>query len=453
VSWITCSRETTLEAENVGGLPTFPGPPPPSQLRSRKSKLNLCLGMALTVGCLASTIDIALAKPNATYKSTPTQPSTLCLISDSARARMSSSAGSFLATLPAAADSQGASSDSDEHATVQVLKEKPVLLKGNVAEDVSPIKTDGSKNEVPPGTPVSLVMAVNVNSEISKVGDDIVAMVSIDVKDHGKVILPGQWWVHGKVSEVEHQRRLGRDGYVSVKFDKLVSPDGKYQVPIEASASTKESTAKSVTKVVAKDSLMVTKGAVGGAITSVQLTGIPLAVATHGYSVAAGAAAGAGIGLIGALKRKGNIASSLRGEELKFNIDKPLILPAFNEQVLPSALAPSKVENLEIVVNKASFGPDPFGDKRSRVLFVGFKMDNKSDREYSFANLVVVSDHNQMYYPYALSTALKERNKRVPPNSIEEGTLSFDVDSPKRKYWLVLMDRGNCEELTRVPVN
>jgi hypothetical protein len=340
-----------------------------------------------------------------------------------------------------------------EHATVAALQKSPVLLKGNVAQDVSPIKADGSKNEVPIGTQVSMVMACNVNSEISKVGDDIVAMVAIDVKDSGKVVLPGQWWVHGKVSEVEHQRRLGRDGYVTVKFDKLVSPDGKYQIPIEASASTKESAVKSVSKVVAKDSLMMTKGAVGGALASVQLTGIPLAVATHGYSVAGGAAVGVGIGLIGALKRKGNIACSLRGEELKFRVDKPVILPAFNEDVLPSAVAPAKVENLEIVVNKASFHRDPFGDKRSRVLEVGFKMDNKSDREYSFANLVVVSDHNQMYYPYAFSGALKERSKRVPPNSIQQGSLSFDVDSPKRRYWLVLMDRGNREELTRVPLN
>lgn len=341
----------------------------------------------------------------------------------------------------------------DEQSTASALKAAPVLLKGNVSQTVSPIKADGSKNDIPLGTTVALTMACNLNSELSKIGDEIVAMVSIDVKDAGKTVLPGQWFVHGTVTEVAGQKRLGRDGFLSVKFDKLVSPDGKYVLPIDASASTRESKTMAVTKVVAKDSVMVTKGAVKGAIISIQATGIPMMIATHGYSVAGGAAIGGTIGLIGALKRKGNIASSLLGEELKFHIDKPLVLPAFNEEALPSAVALTKVKDLEIVVNKASFHPDPMGDKRSRMLEVGFKMDNKTNRAYSFANLVVISDHNQMYYPYLCSGVLKERSKRVLPNSIEQGTLSFDVDSPKRKYWLVLMDRGNDKQLTRVPLN
>jgi hypothetical protein len=329
---------------------------------------------------------------------------------------------------------------------------QPTLLKGGVSETVSPFAEDGSKNEVQAGVPLNLTICVNLNSELSKVGDGVVAMVSSDVKQDGKPVLPGQWWVGGKVTEVEGRRRLGRDGYISVHFEKLVSPDGKYEIPVDITASTKESTVKSVAKVVTKDTVMVTTGAAAGALLSVQVTGIPLAVATHGYSVAAGAAFGASVGLLGALKRKGKVTAAITGEELKFRLDKPVTLPAFNAAALPSAVPIPKVDNLDISVEKISFRPDPFGDKASRLLRVDFKFNNQTDHEYSFGNIAVVSDHNQMYYPYVLAD-LNVRQKRVLPKSRQAGTITFAVTSGKHKYWLVLLDRGNKNELARVPVN
>lgn len=328
------------------------------------------------------------------------------------------------------------------------------LLKGSVSETVSPFAADGSKNAIPQGTSISLTMMANINSELTHVGDEIAAMVSIDVKDKDghKVILPGFWCVHGVVNDVQKQKRLGRDGFVSVKFDKLISPDGKFQVPIDAVASTKDSTAKTVAKVVAKDTYMVSKGAVGGAIASIEWGGIPLAVATHGYSVAIGAGVGASLGLFAALKRKGKIANGLCGEELKFRLDQPIELPAFNEQALPSAMPIHKIENLDIVINKFAFRKSPFGDKASRLLDVDFKMDNQTDHSYSIGSMVVVSDHNKMYLPYAFG-GFSSRLRTVAPKTAEKATITFDVDNNKRKYFLVLLDHSNTAELTRVPVN
>jgi hypothetical protein len=354
---------------------------------------------------------------------------------------------------------ESASAAADDHATVEQLSEnhgQKVLLKGQVSEQVSPVATDGSKNEIPIGATVSMTMLASVNSEVTKPGDDVVAMVSIDLKDKDgkKILLPGQWCVHGMACQVEHQKRLGRDGFVTVHFDKLVSPDGKFQLPIDALATTHESTAKAVSKVVAKDSVYVSKGAAIGAVRSVQITGIPLAVATHGYSVAAGAALGATIGLIAALKRKGKIIDGLPGEELKFHFDKPVVLPAFNAQALPSAVPPAKLEDLDLLIAGHRFMADPYDDKSSRLLRVTFRMMNNSDREYSFRHLVVVSDHNKMYYPYVLSMdSLKQRQETVKANCWGEGTITFGVDSPKHKYWLVLLDRTDRAELMRVPIN
>ncbi|HEY9788876.1 MAG TPA: hypothetical protein V6D22_00665 [Candidatus Obscuribacterales bacterium] len=345
------------------------------------------------------------------------------------------------------------------HPTVEQLSEsqgQKVLLKGGVSEQVSPIAADGSKNEIPLGATVNMTMLASVNSEVTKPGDDVVAMVSIDMKDKDgkRILLPGQWCVHGMACQVEHQKRLGRDGFVTVHFDKLVSPDGKYQIPIDALATTHESTAKAVSKVVAKDSVIVTKGAAIGAVKSVQFTGIPLAVATHGYSVAAGAALGATIGLAVALHRKGKITCGLPGEELKFHFDKPVVLPAFNAEALPSAVPAAKIEDLDLLIADHKFLADPYDDKSSRLLRVTFRMINNSDREYSFTHLVIVSDHNKMYYPYVLSMdSLKQRQETVKANCWGEATITFGVDSPKRKYWLVLLDSTDRAELTRVPIN
>jgi hypothetical protein len=333
------------------------------------------------------------------------------------------------------------------------VKDAPakVILKGGVSQTISPL-IEGEQHEVPAGVPVNLTLLVNLNSELTKVGDKVVAMVSADSKNEGKVVLPGQWFVCGKVTEVAGQRRLGRDGYISIHFERLVSPDNKYDLPIDVTASTRDSTAKAVAKIVAKDTGYVAVGAAAGALTSVQLTGIPVAIATHGYSVAIGGGVGATIGLIGALKRKGKITTAIHGENLKFKLDKPVTLPAFNEKAIPSAAPLAKIENLDISIEKFDFRRDPFGDKRSQLLQVNFKFDNKTDREYSFGNIAVVSDHNQMYYPYVLDN-LKQRQKRVAPKSREVGSITFSVNSGKHKYWLVLLDRGNRSELARVPVN
>ncbi len=357
------------------------------------------------------------------------------------------------ATVPVIAADATTGTTGNAATTGDVAAPKP-RLQGGVSEYVSPIIEDAPPQVVPEGTSVNLTLNTTVNSEVSQVGDQVVGAVSMDVKDKDKVVLPGQWFVLGKVTRVEGQRRLGRNGYVEVKFDKLVSPDGKYVIPVDASVSTGESTAKTVAKHLVTDTRMVSQGAVGGALMSVQLTGIPLAVASHGYSVAIGAGAGATIGLIAALWRKGKISTNFTGEAAKFRVVAPISLPTFNPNALPSAEPePNKLANLDIVVKKARFQPDQYGDKRSRLLRVEFALDNRTNKEFSLANLVVMSDTKVLYYPSLGMTNIAMRSKKVSPNTSEQAAMTFDVASPKHKYWLVLLDQGNSTEVTRVPVN
>lgn len=331
---------------------------------------------------------------------------------------------------------------------------KSTLLKGGVSRTASPFKEDGSTETIPQGTPLNLTVTANLNSELNQVGDEIRAEVTCDLKDGSKVLLPGKWQVIGKVARVERQKRMGRDGFIELKFEKLVSPDGKWEVPLDASASTKESTAKTVGKQVLETSGYVSVGAIGGSLLSVQLTGIPLAISTYGLSVAAGAAVGGTLGAVAALRRKGDILCAYPGDEIQIRLPQAITLPAFNQEIVPSKAAPAKLDDLGIVVKDYEFLPFPLGDKKSRLLKVRFRIENHSKEEYSFSNLAVVCNHNHRYFPYCASQDFfKQRGKTVGPEAVQEATLTFQVAGPKLKYWLVLLDRGNANILSQVAIN
>lgn len=247
--------------------------------------------------------------------------------------------------------------------------------------------------------------------------------------------------------------RFGRDGYIEIKFEKLVSPDGKWVVPLDASASTKQSVAKQVSKQVATTTGYAAVGAVGGSILSVQLTGLPLAVATHGLSVAAGAAIGGTLGVAAALHRKGDILCALPGEEIKIRLPGAITIPAFNQDVVPSKAPAPKLENVDMVVKDSKFLPYPFGDKRSRLLVVKFTVENNGNAPISFSNIAVTSNRNHHYLPYPSPSFFTERAKKAAPNAVQEATLTFQVDTPNQKYSLVILDDSNTNILSQVAIN
>lgn len=326
------------------------------------------------------------------------------------------------------------------------------LLKGKVTSAAKPSPfLYGSVQAIPQGTKVDLTVMGNLNSEFSQKGDEVLARVSCNVGKGEQIMLPGGWYMHGIVTDVASQRRLGRDGYVEVEFDKLVSPDGEFELPFRAKVSTKDGQLKAIAKTALIDSGYVAVGAVGGSLLAVQMTGIPVAIATHGISVGIGAAIGGTLGAIGALKRKGDIRSLFPGDELKLITAEPITLPGFDPKLLPSAKVPVKNTLLNLSVAKVKFCKDPLGDKLSRQLSLDVTIENSSLKEYSFFDLAVLSDHNQRYYPLPIHFQLGKN--KVRPQSTATARLSFSVDSPKRKYWLILLDKGKREEISRTQIN
>lgn len=329
------------------------------------------------------------------------------------------------------------------------------LLKGSVTHSLSksPLMYD-KPQELPKGTTISLVSLANINSEINTKGDEVWVRVGTNVHGPSEVAVPGGWYMHGLVTDSAKQRRGGRDGYVTVQFDKLISPDRQIEVPIDAEITSKKSAPKAIAKHLLIDSGHVSLGAAGGAIASIQLGGIGTAIATHGISVGVGAGIGATIGLIGAAKRKGSVSSILPGEEMKLVVNQPITLPGFDASLIPSAKPTAHLENFEVQINKLAFSKDPWGDNRAKMLTVDITLKNGTSHEYGFSNLAVVSDRDEVYYPDPLHNGGPNFvTKKVKPNTTETAVVAFNVDGKRHKYWLVLLDRANQKELNRVPIN
>jgi hypothetical protein len=328
------------------------------------------------------------------------------------------------------------------------------LLKGHATAGPSPF-LEGKVESMPAGTLVTVQMSCHLNSQVSRKGDEILGRIAADTTNGQRVLLPSGWFIHGLVTNVEGRHRLGRAGYVEVEFDKIISPNGDYELPFKTKFSTRDNRLTAISKIVAIDSGYVGYGALGGAICAVQFGGIGTAIATYGLSVAGGAAIGGTLGLIGGLKRKGDIASIFPGDVLAMDVAEPISLPVFDPHMLSlNHPVVGNTTDIHVNIDKVRFSKDPLGDRKARLLEVSLTVDNRSSRELSFDQLVVVSDHSLNPYPPSLGRSnFAKLKEKVSPRSRKSNELTFSVDSPKYKYFLVLMDGSRSTELSRLPIN
>lgn len=326
---------------------------------------------------------------------------------------------------------------------------KGKTLKGSAVHQVdrSPI-LDGVVQTIPPGVDVNLSLNCFLNSELSQIGDEIYARVSVDVKDGSKVMLPEGWYIRGLVTDAAGQKRHSRDGYIEVTFDKLVSPDGDIELKFPAKFSTKDNTLKSVAKVAMIDSAIVSKNALKGAWLGIKYGGIPAAIASYGIVPGAAGGAGAIVGGFKAWKRQGEIRGFAPGEVIKLKTAEPITLPGFNIKALPSYKKDPPLRGAVINVNKCWFVPD-VRDKKAQLLKVDFTFVNETKRQFSFRDFVVTTNLGQRYFPEFLSPANHAQFKKViAPNTEQDGIVTFNVDKGKSEYYLILIDNNN-KELSR----
>lgn len=290
---------------------------------------------------------------------------------------------------------------------------------------------------------VSQVLDSNINIE----GDEFFAEVTDEVKGDKGVIIPKGTIAHGKIIQTGDSRRLGRQAWISLDFDYLVTPDGR-EIPIEGKMSTKLHPVAEASKIVVQDvGYTVAGGAVGGFM-ALNWLGLEAAIASQGYTVAGGAAVGGVIGLGMALIRKGSDVLIAPGDQIRVKINTSVELPVYKE----TALMQHELfyPGLDIHISDIKHETDPFGEANTITLTV--MISNMSDKTFSGLDMALVNDYNAVFRPSIFGDT-KLMFKQIRPGDKFAGRVSFAVDNINRNFWLTFYDRRNGTALTKISID
>ena len=290
---------------------------------------------------------------------------------------------------------------------------------------------------------VSQVLDSNINIE----GDEFFAEVTDEVYGDKGVIIPKGTIAHGRISHTVDSKKLGREGWIELDFDYLITPDGR-EIPIEGKMSTKLHPVAQTAKIVAQDvGYTVAGGAVGGFL-ALNWLGLEAAIASQGYTIAGGAAIGGAIGLGMALMRKGNDVLIAPGDEIRVKINTTVPLPVYKE----SALKQHELfyPGLDILISDVKHETDPFGEVNTITLTV--MISNMSDKTFSGLDMALVNDYNSVFRPSIFGDT-KLMFKQIRPGDKFAGRVSFAVDNINRSFWLTFYDKRKGTALSKISVD
>lgn len=323
-------------------------------------------------------------------------------------------------------------------------------LKGGVQELYEgelPSKTfTGEYKEITTKDTIEMTVEQVVDGELSIEGDEFFARVISDVGKEG-VLLPKGTIAHGIVTNKSEAKRLGRDGWVTLKFDYLVTPDGR-KIPIDGGISTKMHPAKAFGKIVATDVGYTAVGGVVGGWIALNTLGIEAAIASQGYTIAGGAAIGGTVGLTMSLIRKGKNAFITPGDGIKIKLTTPIKLPVYRNEAL-------KIEELvypgfKVAITNVEYEKDAFGEPNTIALTV--KIENLSDKTFSGMDITLTNDYKQVFYPSVFGDT-ELMFQQIKPGDRIIGKICFSVNNVKGVYWLTFYDRLTKKELAKTSLD
>ncbi len=296
---------------------------------------------------------------------------------------------------------------------------------------------------------INLTVSQVLSGKTSIEGDEFFAQVSEDVLAGSGVLLPKGTVAHGTIKNMVDPKRMGRDGYIELGFDYLITPDGR-EIPIEGGMTSKLNPAHSVVKSIGENATNTAIGAAYGAMAAIELVGLEGAIVSQGYTLAGGAALGSVIALGLSLFRKGKDVLISPGDEIKVRIKSTEEIPVMTKEALRDEEI--KYDGLDILITDMFLEEDPFGNLNTISLDLIIKNNSKTD--FSTFDIALVSDlHNSfnasIFTDYKNSLAMKTIKK----GESVSGILSFSVNDPKREHWLVFYDRRNHKPLAKISLD
>lgn len=294
---------------------------------------------------------------------------------------------------------------------------------------------------------IKMTVSQVIDGNFSIEGDEFFAEVVSDVNGDSGVILPKGTLAHGIIKEQAEARRLGRNGYLTLDFDYLVTPDGR-EIPIEGKMSTRMHPVVEAGKIVATDIGYTAAGGAVGGLMALNLFGIEAAIASQGYTVMGGAAIGGTIGLGMSLWRKGKDVLISPGDEIRVKINTKVPLPVYKD----TALRQHEVNypGLTIKITNVMHEKDPFGEANTITLTIS--ITNMTNLTLSGMDLALINDYNNVFHPSIFGDT-NLMFKQIKPGDRVAGRISFSVDNINRSFWLSFCDRRTKKTLSKISVD
>ena len=305
----------------------------------------------------------------------------------------------------------------------------------------------GKKEMLEKRDTIEMTVSQVIDGSFSFQGDEFFAEVTGDVIGDKGVIVPKGTVAHGIIQESGEAKRLGRDGYVNLKFDYLVTPDGR-EIPIEGKMSTKLHPVKAAAKIVATDVGYTAAGGVMGGLVAAQALGIEAAIASHGYTIAGGAAIGSAVGLGMSLYRKGKDVLIAPGDEIKVRILSSVELPVYRDEALQQK--EEKYPGIDLKIANILYEKDPFGEVNTLTLSIS--VSNMSDKSFSGMDIALINDYNNIFNPSIFGDT-RLMFSQFKPGDRRAGKISFAVNNVKRSYWLIINDRSTNRPLVKISLD
>jgi len=307
----------------------------------------------------------------------------------------------------------------------------------------APTVNTGDERVVAPGTVLELFLSTEIEAGETVEGDEFLGKISKDVLVDGLVVIPRGTVVHGVLSTLEGPKSAGRNGYINTRFDYLITPDGR-KIQIGANSTTRDSKGKAAAKVVGRAAGYTAIGGVLGTLMALQYGGLAAAAASHGTTLAGGAAIGGAAGLTIAMLKKGESVMLQPGAEMHVKLSEPLKLPTMT---MPDETAEDfSISGLAVKVAGMRIDRRPSGGVGEITL--NLDILNETENTFSMFEIGLEDELGEVFFTSALGDTDMSFSK-IKPGGHLKSNFTFSVDNVKSRYKLVFFKTYSREPLAK----
>ena len=330
-----------------------------------------------------------------------------------------------------------------------------------LSEEPSTILKGGITTAIQKGQVINVNLSTPINFYFSQVGDKIACFTNKDIVVGENFYIPKGSRIEGIIIDIKEPKEFGQNGAFEISFNEIITPEN-ISIPISATVSSDiQKPSEKAVEILSYDAALIAYGTAHGLIAGIQYGGIPLAIASHGISLLAGAGIGTGAGIIGSAVRKGNLPIVITGS------NAPLVLKSnlYILGELPKQEAQSKKHEEEFkgfrffpsinkdevkvsILNIKKEHSKTFGD----YLVLEFKIKNDSRKTISLTDIVLINKKDSNFLHADLFLTGTKALRSIKPSDETSASLAFTTNEKPENYSLEIIDPLDGKEIINIPV-